>query len=326
MTEPTDAKFTANNSLNALAQKFGLDAGVKVAIAKGQVNEDGTPDSNWVAKSRTATGYTHPKKQKSFDEKLTAAATNKPLSSSTSDHLDSPIINFKYQKTKHHRNPKHSSGDQKYLNNSHLFDTMNLSNSRVTVPNDDDFKMAVAQNQEDDETSFSSLGSDLIEEMGKKDRKNSSSKPHTHPNSKQIQSKCEAIAKPPLSFSFKSKKITKEQYKNILKRIVNNFTKSKDANKPPVKFTPEKCKELVKHYIKKYESYNDKKERSSSKQKSSTSKTKSSSSKSQKAKNEELLRSRLSKANKRQKASRSKSRPKFKGIDDKKEMLKALKS
>ena len=50
---------------------------------------------------------------------------------------------------------------------------MNLSNSRVTVPNDDDFKMAVAQNQEDDETSFSSLGSDLIEEMGKKDRKNS---------------------------------------------------------------------------------------------------------------------------------------------------------
>ena len=59
MTEPTDAKFTANNSLNALAQKFGLDAGVKVAIAKGQVNEDGTPDSNWVAKSRTATGYTH---------------------------------------------------------------------------------------------------------------------------------------------------------------------------------------------------------------------------------------------------------------------------
>ena len=62
----------------------------------------------------------------------------------------------------------------------------------------------------------------------------------------------------------------------------------------------------MKHYIKKYESYNDKKEKSSSKQKSSTSKTKSSSSKSQKAKNEELLRSRLSKANKRQKASRSK--------------------
>ena len=57
-SDSTEAKFTANSSLNALAQKFGLDAGVKVAIAKSHSQEDKRlPDSNWVAKSGTGYGF-----------------------------------------------------------------------------------------------------------------------------------------------------------------------------------------------------------------------------------------------------------------------------
>lgn len=79
------------------------------------------------------------------------------------------------------------------------------------------------------------------------------------PNAREIQLNCEKIAKPLVSTSFSAKKITKDQYKAILKKIVNSFTKPKSPGKEPLKYSDQKCSERTNLYLKKYEEYNQKK-------------------------------------------------------------------
>jgi len=112
------------------------------------------------------------------------------------------------------------------------------------------------------DTSFSSLsGSDFDfpaererEEKREKKLTKKSSKPSSKAKkvakAKGVDTKCEAVAKDFLKPYFAQKKITKEQYKNIMRRTVGRYIRH------PNEFSREHCRGIVVHYCNKYIQFN----------------------------------------------------------------------
>ena len=168
-------------------------------------------------------------------------------------------------------------------------------------------------NNNDSDTSFSSmseadfnldmnsLGKPQLEstlQSHSKSRKHSGSSKN---KSKPVDTKCEATVKNYLKPHFQAKKITKEQYKAIMKRIIMRYMKK------PQSFDKKNCEKLVAYFVSKYENHNKEtgKKIRSSKSGSSKDKSKSRSlSKSKKGNSDKKRKSRSTSRNNK-KSSRS---------------------
>merc|ERR1712150_134788 len=70
--------------------------------------------------------------------------------------------------------------------------------------------------------------------------------------SRPVDTKCEATCKEFLEPHFQNRKITKEQYKACMKRIIMRYMKK------PQSFSKKGCEVLVNHFVEKYVAYNQK--------------------------------------------------------------------
>ena len=73
---------------------------------------------------------------------------------------------------------------------------------------------------------------------------------------KQVKTNCEKICKPVLSKAFKDKAITKDQYKSIMKKIVNSYVKLKPGETKHATYSNDRCKLQLNEYLKKYQNFN----------------------------------------------------------------------
>merc|ERR1739848_821961 len=99
---------------------------------------------------------------------------------------------------------------------------------------------------------MNSLGKPQLEstlQSHSKSRKNSGSKNHSK-SKKPVDTKCEATVKNYLKPHFQAKKISKEQYKAIMKRIIMRYMKK------PQSFNKKDCEKLVAYFVGKYENHN----------------------------------------------------------------------